>query len=99
MAAEFAFATCERERALTFLQQLYPNGNVTADSAREMLDLVEADIIRILDPNCHRGGAIQSSKWDDVKADEYTRIMREFNARHLPDNLKEFAGKQEWEVK
>ena len=79
------FATCNREMALGFLRQLYPNGDITDtdDSARAVLDLVEADIIRIPDPNMHgqRVGIFPSKNWDSVKKDEYTRILNDFHLK------------------
>ena len=46
------FATCERRRALSFIQQVYPSKTITdtPDCAGPLLDLVERDIVRIQDP-------------------------------------------------
>ena len=46
------FATCERKRALEFLQSVYPSKPITdtPDCAGPLLDLVEKDIVRIQDP-------------------------------------------------
>lgn len=52
----FYFATCERRRALEFLQILYPNAkNPITDEGvtKALLDLVEKDILRIPDPAMH----------------------------------------------
>ena len=63
----FMFATCERGRALEFLQKLYPSSEITdtEESASDLLDFVEKDIIRITDPSFHTGQIIQSDNWND----------------------------------
>ena len=56
------FATCERKRALEFIQKVYPSRVITdtADSAGPLLDFVEQDIVRIQDPTMY-GGRIEVS--------------------------------------
>ena len=46
------FATCDRKRALEFIQKVYPNKMITdtPDCAGPLLDFVEKDIVRIQDP-------------------------------------------------
>lgn len=46
------FSTCERNRALQYIQKVYPSSVVTdtPDCAGPLLDLVEKDIVRIQDP-------------------------------------------------
>lgn len=67
----FAFATCERRRALEFLQKLYPSTEVsdTDESVKDLLDIIEADEIRVCDPDFHRGQIIQSTNWKDDTAE------------------------------
>jgi hypothetical protein len=67
----FAFATCERQRALEFLKKLYPSANVTdtADSVKDLLDIIESDEIRVCDPAFHNGQIIQSYNWNDTTYD------------------------------
>lgn len=64
----FAFATCERQRALEFLKKLYPSSVVedTDDSVKDLLDIIEADEIRVCDPDFHGGQIIQSGNWNDT---------------------------------
>lgn len=59
----FAFATCERHRALGFLKKMYPSAEVTdtEESAGPLLDHVAKDVVRVGDPDFH-GGAIFPSK-------------------------------------
>jgi hypothetical protein len=83
----FEFATCDRNRALGFLRQVYPSSTIedSADSAGPMLDLVEADIIRIQDPMMH-GPRIQVSagkNWreDAEKRAEIAAVCAEFHRR------------------
>ena len=77
------FATCERRRALGFLQKLYPNSTITdtEDSAKGILDLTEADIIRIPDPYIHglRVAIYPSKNWDNAKRDEYMTVLKKFD--------------------
>ena len=70
MAIEFA--TCERSRALEFIQRVYPSKKITDTpaSAGPLLDLVEKDIVRIQDPALHgNNGKIAVSpnaeNWDE----------------------------------
>lgn len=61
------FATCDRTRALGFLCKLR-NREVldTDEDAKAVLDLVEADVVRIPDPDMHpAGGVVPGDKWDD----------------------------------
>jgi hypothetical protein len=67
----FQFATCERNRALGFLKKLYPNQNIqdTSESASPLLDFVEADVVRITDPDFHQGEVVPGTHWDESKRD------------------------------
>lgn len=68
----FAFATCERHRALEFLKKLYPSSVVedTESSIKDLLDIIEADEIRVCDPDFHRGEIIEGRNF---KADTTER--------------------------
>lgn len=61
----FWFATCDRHLALGFLKQLYPSGVVedTPESVKDLLDLIEADEIRVCDPNYHSGQIVAGTNW------------------------------------
>ena len=63
----FAFATCDRRRALEFLKKLYPSCLVedSETSVKDLLDIIEADEIRVCDPDFHGGQIIKSTKWND----------------------------------
>jgi hypothetical protein len=54
------FATCERKRALEYIQRVYPSKIITdtPESAGPLLDFVEADMVRIQDPMMY-GNRIQ----------------------------------------
>ena len=56
----FAFATCDRKRALEFLQKLYPSRVVadTEESVKDLLDIIAADEMRVCDPEFHGGQMI-----------------------------------------
>jgi len=61
------FATCERNRALGFIQKVYPSKTITdtPESAGPLLDFVEQDLVRVQDPMMY-GSQIQivpGSKW------------------------------------
>lgn len=63
----FEFATCDRRRAIGFIQKVYPKKVITdtPDSAGHLLYFVEQDLVRIQDPLMH-GGNISVSpggKW------------------------------------
>jgi len=67
----FAFATCDRRTALEHLRKLYPSSLIddTDKSVKDLLDIVEADEIRICDPAFHGGQIIQGKNWrDDTQA-------------------------------
>jgi hypothetical protein len=64
------FETCDRRRALGFLQKLLPAYAVedTPECAGPLLDFVAADVIRIPDPDHHPNGRVYPSKnWSDDK--------------------------------
>lgn len=69
------FATCERSRALQFIQQVYPNKSITdtPDCAGPLLDLVEKDIVRVQDPMMY-GSRIaitpNATNWDESYRDQ-----------------------------
>jgi len=75
------FETCERKRALGFLQKFYPSRNLEdSEKIKALLDLVERDIIRIPDPDMHPGGQVfPSTNFDKTKSDEYLKILMEFH--------------------
>jgi len=78
----FQFATCDRRRALEFLQKCYPGRDVEdAGKTSELLDLVEADIIRVQDPAMHPNTQISpSTNWDEDRRDEIVLICQGFHA-------------------
>jgi starvation-inducible outer membrane lipoprotein len=75
----FTFATCERKRALEFLKKLYPSSVVedTETSVKDLLDIIEADEIRVCDPDFHGGKIIQGKNWkDDTEARAYAALVK-----------------------
>ena len=66
------FATCERQRALGFIQRVYPSNIITdtPESAGPLLDLVEKDIVRIQDPTMY-GNRIEVSPNASNWSEEY----------------------------
>lgn len=74
----FAFATCERNRALGFLKKLYPSSAVedSDDSVKDLLDLIEADEIRVCDPDFHGGQIIQGANWNDATHEKATAALK-----------------------
>lgn len=70
----FAFATCDRHRAFEFLKKLCPEIDII--KANDLLNLVEADEIRICDPDFHNGQIIlgKNAKEDTI---ERTRLALE----------------------
>jgi len=74
----FAFATCERHRALEFLKKIYPSSRVedTEDSVKPLLDIIEADELRVCDPDFHRGEIIQGRNFRDDTAERATAALK-----------------------
>lgn len=65
------FATCDRWRALEYIQHVYPSKTITdtPESAGPLLDYVERDIVRIQDPFMY-GNTIRvvpGNKWVEDK--------------------------------
>ncbi len=82
------FATCERKRALEYLRKFYPNRTLEDTSGvKALLDLVEADIIRIPDPEFHPGGQVfPSTNWEESKKDEYMKVVKAFEKDTEPED-------------
>lgn len=80
--ATVEFATCERRRALGFLQQVYPSKTITDTEgcAKELLDFVEKDIVRIQDPFMHgsRIAISPGTNWDESKREEIVKAAKQF---------------------
>jgi hypothetical protein len=61
------FATCVRHTALEYLRQVLPDSGVedTTESAGPLLDLVQADIVRVQDPMMYgsRVGIVPGTKF------------------------------------
>lgn len=74
----FAFATCERHRALEFLKKLYPSSVVedTDASVKDLLDIIEADEIRLCDPDYHGGQIIRSGNWNATTHERATAALK-----------------------
>lgn len=74
----FAFATCDRHRALGFLKNLYPEHVVedTDTSVKALLDIVEADELRVCDPDFHGGQIIEGKNFNGTTAERATEALR-----------------------
>jgi hypothetical protein len=74
----FAFATCDRRNALGFLQKLYPSYRVedTDDSVKALLDIIEADELRICDPSFHGGQIIEGKNFGAETAERATAALK-----------------------
>lgn len=74
----FAFATCDRRNALGFLKKLYPSHRVedTDDSVKALLDIIEADELRVLDPDYHSGQIIEGTHFRDDTAERATAALK-----------------------
>lgn len=77
------FATCERVRALEFIQRVYPSKKITdtPDCAGPLLDLVEKDIVRIQDPTMYGnriGVSPNADKWEEKYRDEVVAACKLF---------------------
>lgn len=69
----FHFATCERARALGFIQKVYPSKTITdtPESAGPLLDFVAQDIVRVQDPMMHSMSpqVIPGKNWNESYRD------------------------------
>lgn len=76
------FATCDRKRALEFIQKVYPSKTITdtPESAGPLLDFVEKDIVRIQDPIMYgnRIEVIPSKNWDEGMRDLVVKACKVF---------------------
>lgn len=74
------FATCERDRALGFLKKFYPSREIKDEgTTKAVLDLVEADVFRIPDPDFHAGAIFPSKNWDESKRADYIAALTAFH--------------------
>lgn len=79
------FATCQRHRALGFIRAVYPDRAIDdAGATQALLDLVEADVVRVQDPMMHacngQIAVIPGDKWDDSRLAEVQQIGAAFLA-------------------
>lgn len=67
---DIAFATCERNKALAYMQTAEPGAGLTdtPESAGPVLDLVERDVLRVQDPLMHgkQIAVIAGTKYTDA---------------------------------
>lgn len=81
------FATCDRRRALVFLQQARGDETLTdtPESMGPLLDLVAQDVIRVTDPSYHLATVIGGTNWDESRRDEVMALAEElFPGAHRP---------------
>ena len=73
----FAFATCDRNRALEFLKKLYPSSTVedTESSVKDLLDIIQADELRVCDPDFHGGQIIEGRNYKEDTAQRATAAL------------------------
>lgn len=71
----FAFATCERKKALSFLKKIYPENDVSEDNISDLLDLIERDEVRVTDPDFHRGELILGQNSNDQTINKATDAL------------------------
>ena len=81
------FATCERGRAIDYLRRVYPSTDpdTVEELAGDLLELVEADIVRICDPAMYGSNieVVPGTNWTE-SAEERERvasIARDFHER------------------
>ncbi len=83
------FATCERQRALKYIKQVYPSRTITdtPESAGLLLDLVEKDIVRVQDPMMHgnRIAVIGGDKWNDSKTEAVTKACEQIDEEEMQE--------------
>ena len=80
----FRFATCDRASALSFLKKLYPSYTVedTDESVSDLLDLVEADEIRITDPDFHQGSVVPGKNFTSESTSKARKALMDAGLMH-----------------
>lgn len=82
---EIHFATCDRQHALRFIQDVYPSRTITdsPDSAGPLLDFVESDVVRIQDPRMHgdRPEVIPGNNWNERYRADVIAACRVFHEK------------------
>lgn len=86
------FATCDRKRALGFIRKVYPSSTIedSIEGAGLLLDLVEADVVRVQDPMMYgsRISIVPSKNFDEAMRAEVI-IACERLAHHAIQSEKE----------
>lgn len=74
----FMFASSNRSLALEFLQKIEPSVNLTdtEDSAKDLLDIIERDEIRVTDPSFHAPQIVQAKNWNETTLDRATAALK-----------------------
>ena len=77
------FATCDRKRALFFLQEVYPSRKIEdiPESAGPVLDFVEQDLIRIQDPSMYgkRIQVVPGKNWQEDMREQVAKACEVFH--------------------
>lgn len=84
------FATCDRGRALAFIEQCYPTHKIsdTPGNAKELLDWVEKDVVRLLDPNMHGNcQVVPGNNWDAIHQDTIIKAAQQLNETPLKETI------------
>ncbi len=92
-----SFATCHRRRALSFLEQAYPGVSLhdQGPTAR-LLDLVEADVIRVQDPVYHMPSQIiPGANWIESRREEAAAIAQAFHDTAIAESTNEAQDQPE----
>ena len=78
----FMFATCEPQRALKFINKMYPSKkDLTKKDVPLLYDLIHRDILRVQDPAFHQPCQITTgNKYSKDCKDEVDRAIAEFQA-------------------
>lgn len=73
------FATCEWNRAVEFLQKIYPTKTIDENKILKLKKLVEEDILRIEDPDLHKPAKITAGKnYDSCFSTDVNDAVKEF---------------------
>lgn len=81
----FYFGTCNRRKALEFLRSIYEDESIADEGpTKDLLDLVEADIVRVQDPMMHSPAAIMpSTNFVEPMRDSLTATCKAFHEHVL----------------
>jgi hypothetical protein len=77
MEMGFQFATRNREMAMHHLAKCYPSAEITDEVVAELMPLIEADVVRVQDPDFHQPAQIvPGTNWTEDRRAEVVSVCQ-----------------------